>query len=146
MRGPRNFYFLGRRGSAASQTRMRVSSCKPLPTRLLGFSRLTLLDCLTTRIYLKVTHAHPCARVLYLWYSGLPQIFNLWEEEEVRQAKLALRVSSCKPLPTKCACYSKQYQPNFLYISKKCCIFAVVNQYIHFFTNNGYLYPKLYHI
>ena len=24
-----------------------------------------------------------------LLYSGLPQIFNLWEEEEVRQAKLA---------------------------------------------------------
>ena len=32
-RTPANFQFVGRGGSAASQTRMRVSSCKPLPTR-----------------------------------------------------------------------------------------------------------------
>ena len=36
-----------------------------------------------------IIHAHMGARVLYFMYSGLPQIFNLWEEEEVRQAKLA---------------------------------------------------------
>ena len=32
---------------------------------------------------------------------GSPKIFNFWGEEKWRQAKLAMRVSSCKPISTR---------------------------------------------
>ena len=104
---PENFKFLGRGGSAASQTRVRVSSCEPLSTRprlcliscthlvwkmiwlcsitledksakdkppsVVGVSRLTLLDCLTTWVYLDNTRT----RMRVLFYMVICASFYL---------------------------------------------------------------------
>lgn len=135
MRGPRKILILGEKRKCGKPNSHASFFLQATSDEVVGVFKayaIGLLD--NSDIFKSNARAPMCACAIFYGIQDSRKFVNLWEEEEVRQAKLALRVSSCKPLPTKCACYSKQYQPNFLCISKKCCIFAVVNNKIYHHT------------